>query len=698
MTTKTATSRATIGWLDWSDEAFDRAASEEKLILLDIGAAWCHWCHVMDRVTYEDPEVIALINGRFIPVRVDRDRLPDVDARMQRGAALINPMGSAGGWPLTVLLTPERDMLMKATFLPPRSSSRFAVPVGLIELLDAVDSYWRANRQQIKESAHQLRRQVGRQYDQLYSRAGELSAEKLDELFDGLKSAFDFAHGGFGGAPKFFSVGVLEFLLNRAYAGNEQAREMLIQTLTGMSRGGVHDQLAGGFHRYSVDQRWHVPHFEKMAYDNAALLGIYAGAYALTGDEDFARVAREALAWIDRVLADPQHRGFYASQDADVGLNDDGDYLTWTIEEVREVLGDRPRGGKLDPVELILTYYGLDEVGDVHGRDGRNVLHVTKTAEQLAKLFQRSASEIAEDIRSAKAKLLTARLRRTAPNVDKTIFADLNGMMIDAHLTAYEQLGEVAARDVALKSLDHLLKSLRDQRGVFAHYRNGRGLHRVGLLSDQAWMALALVHAYELTVKPSYLEAAETLADFIGQHLTSERGDFLSAPTPGETQLAGTWPMRSWQDSPGRSAASVAAQVLIDLGYLTGNEKYAAAATKALLSFAGGVDRQAAMFLGGYAVAADHLLNGPRTILVVGPTSQAATKGLLNLARRTYIPGGLVIGIDPSRPRDAKLLDRLGYVADQRPVAIVCRSKTCLIPAYTIDELRERLRELRSAP
>ena len=284
---------------------------------------------------------------------------------------------------------------------------------------------------------------------------------------------------------------------------------MLAHTLEALHRGGIYDQLGGGFHRYSVDERWHVPHFEKMAYDNAALLALCAGACALTGEAEYARVARETIAWVDRHLRDGDDpaAGFYASQDADVGLDDDGDYFTWTVEEVRAVLGDR--------AELAGAYYGIDPVGDVHGRAGRNVLHLPKTVEQLAKLLGRDAAELAKELAGIGAELLSARRKRPAPRVDKTVFADLNGMMIDAYLTAFERLGDEPCRRTALAALDGLLATGRDERGVFAHFRHGGELRGVGLLADQAWMGRALVHAFAVTGKADYLRAAVKVADYV---------------------------------------------------------------------------------------------------------------------------------------------------------------------------------------
>jgi len=678
---------AAVRWLEWGPEIFERAKSEDKLILLDSGATWCHWCHVMDRVTYEDAEVVRLINEKFIPVRIDRDRLPDVDAHYQRTVGLVNPQQSVGGWPLTVLITPEGQTLYKATFLPPRAGGEFAAPYGLVDVLTQLDRVWRDKRRQIAESAERFGQSLAQQHRRTYVQPGELSTKQWDAVFDGLADAFDERHGGFGTAPKFFHAAGIELLLTRAWSGRKRAGEMAVKTLRHLARAGVYDQVGGGFHRYSVDERWHVPHFEKMAYDNAALLGIYANAYALTGQGEFARIAQETSAWVSRVLMDPADpRGFYASQDADVGLHDDGDYFTWTVEEVRAVVGEG--------APAVLTYYGVDPVGDMRERPGRNVLHVPKTIDQVAKLTGADPDRLAGQLRKARTRLLAARRKRPIPAIDKTVFVDLNGMMIDAMLTAGDKLGDPTRTRWGLEALERLLTDHRDARGVFAHYRDGDRLRGVGKLADQAWMARALLHAYAVTNDRRYLDAARAAADFILASLTTKDGGFLTAPSPATTHPWAVRPPRSWEDSPTRSAASVAAQALIDLGYLTGQAKYTAAGANALKSFAGAVRREMGTFLAGYAIALEHHLRGPRSIVVVGPAADADTGALAGAARKAYVPNALVLQLDPAVADQKVLIQRLGYAAADRPAAYVCHGKACLRPAGTLKELDERIDQL----
>ena len=686
MTPATKT-RTEIHWAEWGGDAFDRARREDRLVLVDSGATWCHWCHVMDHVTYEDPDVAELIQRRFVPVRVDRDRNSELDAYLQRTVPVVRSQG--GGWPLTVVMTPDGHVLYKATFLPPRADARYGATAGLLDVLAFLDEYWRRNRTEIAAAGEDIRQSLGGMLSQAYSRPAPATAEQVRAVLAGIRSEYDEVHGGFGGAPKFFAAPALELLLGQAWEGDQRSLDIVVHSLESMARGGVYDQLAGGFHRYSVDARWHVPHFEKMAYDNAALLGLYANAWSLTGRPLLQCVAVHTLDWVLSLLLADDRRGFHASQDADGGPGDDGDYFTWTVEEFRRALGGRDE-------RLMMAWYDVDDVGDVHGRPGRNVLHTPKTLPQQARMMDLGEEEIEHRMEAGRRRLLAARLERPAPAVDKTVFADLNGMLIDACLTAWERLGRRDARDDALAVLDALLDDLRDERGVFAHYRDDRGLHQVGTLADQAWMLRALLHACAVTANERYLEAARKLADYVLAELTESDGAFRNVPA-GATGPAAVPPLRAWEDSPVRSAASVAAQALIDLAHLAGQSRYAEAGRRALSSLAGAVTRDWSTFLSGWAQAVEQATRGLRTVTVVGTPADPVTRDLIDLARRTYVSGGYVIAIDPTQKDQLKLLARMGYQADDRPLAYVCRGDACLAPAHSADDLNQRLGELKRA-
>ncbi len=677
-----------VQWQAWGPEAFDRARRENKLILLDSGATWCHWCHVMDRVTYEDAEVAELLNSRFVPVRIDRDRLPQVDAKYQRAMPLLQA-DSAGGWPLTVLLTPEGHVLFKGTFLPPRSGGEFGGSVGLIEIVNNVDRYWRENREQINQAAADLSGRYAEHQRALFARPGTLGEDTAEGIVEGIIAAADTAHGGFGGAPKFFQTPALALLAARGWRGNSQATSVLMASLDGIARGGVHDQVAGGFHRYSVDERWHVPHFEKMAYDNASLLALYADAHAATGQADLARVTRRTLAWIARDLTAPGGEGFYASQDADVGLDDDGDFFTWTVDEVRDSLGSDG--------DVAIYFYNVTEAGDMRERPGRNVLHIPRPLTEAADALETGPAELARRIDLANDALLSARLTRPQPTVDRIVLADLNGMMIHAHLVAWQRLGDDDALQAALAATNHALGSLRDDRGVFAHFRRGDDLVGVGMLDDQAWMMRALVDAFAATGQAEYLTAARQVGDYVLAELVADHDGLLSGPTGDASDPTAVAPTSSWQDAPNRSAASVACQAMMDLAYLTGDGRYRAAAVAAMESFADG-SGDWSLFAAGYATAVDHYLHGPWTIIVIGPVEDELVAELTSQARRSHMPGGLVLQLDPADKSQRDMLAQLGYLDIPGPAALVCAGKQCLSPATTLDQLQGRIAQLKQLP
>ena len=669
-----------IQWQDWSSEVFRQARDSDRLILLDIGATWCHWCHVMDRVTYEDPEVISLLNEQFIPVRVDRDRRPLLDHTMQRTPPLFG--SDRGGWPLTVVLSPKGQVLFKATFLPPRAGSEYGAQAGLIDVLAQLSTLWREQRADLQERLDAIDEAI-QQHQAASPTAGESTQQTVDAMVLGIQKQIDPINGGLTGAPKFFHTPALALLARAGWAGNTSARHDLLWTLNAMARGGIYDQVAGGFHRYSVDDHWHVPHFEKMATDNAALLGLYADAYAATSDETFARIASGTLGWIRQDMT-ARSGEFFSAQDADVGLDDDGDAFTWTLKEVQVLLGK--------DASLAATAYSIDADGDMHDRPGRNVLLLSETAE-LAGSLNLSEQQLQETLDRITGRMLEARRKRPQPAIDETVFADINGAFVDAHLRAWEKLGDEQAKLTALKALDAMLDQLRDDRGVFAHFRQGSDLVGVGSLSDQAWAMRALVHAYCATLDDDYLEAAIAAADFILSDLTDDDGGFLSAPPPTDDDPAAVEPTQSWQDSPDRSAASVAAEQLLLLAYLTGESRYAAAARRALLT-APKLDPSYASYVAGYALALDTSLNGPYSVLIIGPADAPLTAQMAQAARRAYLPGGVVLQLDPAVPSQQKQLERLGYPASDAPVAYVCRGSACLEPAGAVEQLNQRLAEL----
>src|SRR4051812_15459144 len=388
-----------IRWHEWGEAAFALAQREDKPILLDIGAVWCHWCHVMDRESYEDAELARIINDHFIAVKVDRDERPDVDTRYQ---AAVQAISGQGGWPLTAFLTPQGRPYFGGTYFP--REDRYGRP-GFGRVLLTMAQVWKDRREEALESAASVMAAI--EHNESFSgRAGDLSSALVDKIAGSILSQFDPRNGGFGSQPKFPHSAALDLLLEIAMnRDNEQARNAFITTLEKMARGGVYDQLAGGFHRYSVDERWVVPHFEKMVYDNSELLKNYVHGFQVTGNEFFAEVARDIIRWMDEWLTDRERGGFYASQDADINMDDDGDYFTWTLDEAREVLTP-------EEAETAALYYDIGQVGEMHHDPAKNVLFVAESVQQIAATTNKTEEEVQRLLESAKKKMYAARLRR----------------------------------------------------------------------------------------------------------------------------------------------------------------------------------------------------------------------------------------------------------------------------------------------
>src|SRR5579862_1888957 len=433
-----------IQWHEFGEEAFAAARSANKPMLLDIGAVWCHWCHVMDRESYDDPEVAAIVNENYVAVKVDRDERPDIDSRYQLAVSSIS---GQGGWPLTAFLTPDGKPFYGGTYFPPVDG--YGRPSFRRVLTSISDAYQNKNAD-VMEQAQMVETAIA-QAESFDGRSGDFSPAVIDAIVEAALRSFDERYGGFGQAPKFPHSGAIDLLMdNYVRTGNERLREVFVESLEHMANGGVYDQLAGGFHRYSVDERWMVPHFEKMSYDNSELLKNYVHAYQVTGSDFFADVARDIIRWMDEWLSDRERGGFYASQDADYSMDDDGDYFTWTVDEARAVLTE-------EEAQAAVVRFDINEIGEMHHNPAKNVLFVRASIDEIAQRMKLSESRVRELLDSAKKKMYAARLQRPAPYVDKTVYVGWNSMCVSAYLEAAKVLGLGNARRFALKSLDRIL-------------------------------------------------------------------------------------------------------------------------------------------------------------------------------------------------------------------------------------------------
>jgi len=684
-----------VRWHAWGEAAFARAQAEDKPILLDIGAVWCHWCHVMDRESYEDAEIAALINELFVAVKVDRDERPDVDARYQ---AAVSAISGQGGWPLTAFLTPDGRPYFGGTYIP--RDDRYGRP-GMGRVLLAMAQVWRERRDEALETAGSVMAAI--EHNESFSgRNGALNLELVDKIASSILAQFDPRNGGFGSQPKFPHPAALDLLLELAMSrGNDRARQAFTTTLEKMAGGGVYDQLAGGFHRYSVDERWGVPHFEKMIYDNTELLRNYIHGYQSFVREDFLVIAREIVAWLDATMTDRERGGFYGSQDADVGLDDDGDYFTWTLDEARSVLSG-------EELEFAAKYWDIGELGDMHHNPAKNVLHSNQSLAEMA--AQSGASE--ESLRklrdSAREKLLAARAQRTAPYIDRTLYTSWNAMAVTAYLEAARVLRDDKARVFALLTLNRLLDEAwggaATLRHVIAYPQGLRPRESVpGTLDDYAFTVNACIDGWLASGEMKFYRAAIKLADaMIEQFHDASAGGFFdtSAPLndePAEFPLGALTARRKpLQDAPTPAGNPTAAAALLRLEHLSGREDYRTTAEGTLANFAGIVEHFG-LYAGSCGLAAERLLLDPVQVVIVGSGPEADRMEATAVAG--FAVNKTVMRIEPSRLIPGELPDALAETLLQVPApaggkawALVCRGRTCLPPVTDAEALLQALK------
>ncbi len=672
-----------VQWFEWGEEAFARAREVGKPILLDIGAVWCHWCHVMDRESYENAETAALINKFFIPVKVDRDERPDVDSRYQSAVSAIS---GQGGWPLTGFLTPDGRPFFGGTYFPPEDA--MGRP-GFPRILQAVADAYANRRGELERTAIALADAVTKA-ESFSGARGTFDVGIIQHMVEATLEMFDAKYGGFGRAPKFPHAQVVDLLLER-YAQTREDRLLHIaeRTLVNMACGGVYDQLAGGFHRYSVDERWLVPHFEKMSYDNSELLKNYVHAWQVTGKQFFREVAAGMIGWVNQTLSDQKLGGFYASQDADYSLDDDGDYFTWTLEELRAALSP-------EEARVAELHFDVEAHGEMHHNPAKNVLWVARGVPEIAVQLNQSESEILNLLASASRKLLAARVLRPTPTVDTTIYVGWNGMFASAYLTAAGALGGEtgdAYRKFALKTLDRLVLGAWDDARGFAHRLGGAWLP--GTLDDHAFMAQALLDAYEATLDQKYFAAAElAMVRALDQHWDHDGGGFFDrandAPPMGGLDVR----RKPLQDSPTPSGNAVAAMVLERLYGYTGNALYRDRAAGTLDAFAGAAP-QYGLFAASYALAAVLHTRGSIEVVVTGRADDAAAQRLAQVASETFRYGKSVLRITPETRAKAwlapALAETLPHLRADVAQALVCVGTSCQAPVTDPEKLRETL-------
>jgi uncharacterized protein len=691
-----------IQWHEWGEEAFAAAQRDNKPMLLDIGAVWCHWCHVMDRESYDDPEVAAIVNEHFIAVKVDRDERPDIDSRYQ---AAVSAVSGQGGWPLTAFLTPDGKPFYGGTYFPPNDG--YGRP-SFKRVLISIASAYREKHGDVVEQAKMVESAIA-QAESFAGRSGRVSASVIAAIQKSAFSMFDPQHGGFGQAPKFPHPSALDLLIEQyARKGDESLRNLIVTTLEHMANGGVYDQLAGGFHRYSVDERWVVPHFEKMCYDNSELLKNYVHAYQATGSEFFANVVRDIIRWMDEWLSDRERGGFYASQDADISMDDDGDYFTWTLDEARAVLTE-------EEAQVAALHYDINEIGEMHHNPAKNVLYVRAPIEEIARRMSLSAERVTALLDSAKKKMYAARLQRPTPYVDKTVYVGWNSMCASAYLEAAKVMNLESARHFALRSLDRILaEAWKPHADAGEDTRATRLLHVVaysdptaghrevsGLLDDYAATALACLDAYEATADLSYFKFAQAINDaMIARFFDAVSGGFFDAEPAAEGKSLGVLATRRkpLQDSPTPAGNPMAAIALLRLHHYTGDTGYRDKAEQTLEAFAG-VAEQFGIFAATYGIAVIHLLENPVQVVVVAESGSVDSAAALTaVATTAFAFNKSVLRLESNQavaenlpPALAATIPNLPGLGSGKSFAVLCSGLACQPPVTDPDELRRAL-------
>ena len=656
-----------VEWYPWGPEALSRAQAEDKPILLSIGYSACHWCHVMAHESFDNPEIAALLNRHFINVKVDREERPDLDDIYQKSAQVFT--GRSGGWPLTMFLTPNQEPFYGGTYFPP--VPRHSLPAfpdvlrGVIEAYRNHPDEVRKNIEQVKTGLHRVSTPK--------SSAEPLTDRLLDQAGTELAQWFDPMHGGFGESQKFPTVPPLNVMLRQSVRkADPSLREKVLQQLRTMAAGGIYDHVGGGFHRYAVDVEWKVPHFEKMLYDNAQLVRLYLDGWRLTKEERFREVVEETLEYVRREMTHPDG-AFYAAQDAD-SEGREGAFFVWTPEEIEAVLG-RELGGEF------CRLYGARPEGNF---EGKNVLHRLGGGQRAEGLDTEESV-----FKAARMRLLAARDKRAKPQRDENILTSWNAMMISALFDAAATFGVPAYRAAAEKALTFLLDYAFAHGRVCRTVAGGHGRLN-GYLDDAAWLATALLDAFEATAHRWYLEQALAVTESLLSHFWDEAEGGCFFTSHDHERLIQR--MKTGTDGAIPSGNAVATSVLLRLFSFTGEERYYERAGRILRVF------QTVMAQNPYSASAllctlDWWLTGPKEIVILGPGEHSVTQAMLTTVQQRYIPNRVVLTVEEAASSGISDLSLMkGKVClDGRPTAYVCQHRTCSPPVTDAQQLEGML-------
>lgn len=675
-----------VDWLPWGEQAFSKALEEDKPIFLSIGYSTCHWCHVMERESFENPVIAKVLNDSFVAIKVDREERPDIDNIYM---SAVTAMTGQGGWPLSVFLTPEQKPFFGGTYFPP--AERWGQP-GFVDVLRSVSHAWKTQREDVLRSSQDLIGMMQRNLMRGQS-SGKLTEDLLKQAYQELAQNYDEKFGGFGSSPKFPMGHNLSFLL-RYYKRYEQQDilGLVEHTLTAMARGGIYDQLGGGFHRYSTDAFWHVPHFEKMLYDQALLARVYLEAYQITKKQLYARVAREIFDFVLRELTDSEG-GFYSALDADSLSGDgssgkkEGAFYVWSHAELEEVLDSQLS-------DIIRAYYGIGKDGNVrsdpHGEfTGQNILFVDQDLNALATKFQLSPQDIAWKLDEAKTRLLSARNQRHYPHLDDKVLVDWNGLMIGSLSFGARVLNEPKYGHAAQRGADFILQKMTKNRRLLHRYREGEAaIH--GTIEDYAFFIAGLLELYEFNFEPSYLKAAKELSEeMIKLFWDDQQGGFFFSGQDAEEMIVR---QKEIYDGAIPSGNSFAALVLLKLYHFTLDASWKDKAEKVLRVFAGDICLHAGAYcqmLIGY----DFFLGPVREIVIAGQSVKDAEPFFEKISA-TFLPNSITMFRSEENVCELKKTAPCVEHQDMKDgltTAYICSNHICQKPIVRVDQFAEQI-------
>lgn len=658
-----------VDWYPWGEEAFARARKEDKPILLSIGYSACHWCHVMEKESFEDEESAKIMNDNFVSIKVDREERPDLDTVYMEA---VQALTGSGGWPMTVFLTPDGKPFFGGTYFPPDEGH--GLP-SFKRVLAAISEAYKARKQEVMKDAEQLHKRLN---EKIAVEKAELNNLPIEVAFLQLDSSFDRINGGFGRAPKFPQPTALELLIRIGRRqGFAQANKMVEFTLLKMAQGGVYDHLGGGFHRYSVDSRWLVPHFEKMLYDNALLSRVYLHDYQINKNPISRKIVEETIDYVLREMTDA-NGGFYSTQDAD-SEGEEGKFYVWTKQEIERILGT--------DAESFCAYYGVTAEGNF---EGKNILNIQTEPSGVASMLKSSVEKLEETMTECRKKLLAERNKRIKPGRDDKVLASWNGLMLSGMSEAARVLGREDYLNAAENNAEFILGNM-EREGRLLHVWKDGTVKINGYLEDYAFLADGLIELYQSTFNPRWLAEAKKMANMIIDHFEDKNdGGYYDTSDDHEQLIARP---KSSFDSALPSGGSAAAQIMLKLFAYTGDTKFAKSTEKALRSVSTQMENYPTG-LTNWLIALDYLLNPPKEVAISGSLGEEITKRMLRIISETYRPD-IIVALQPAGKDYSEMIpllkDRIQLEGET--TAYVCKNFTCDLPTSDPEKLRMILQQ-----